>query len=365
VTGGLRLYEAKNSLQGFYGYSSAYENLTKFYPGMNVCGPPGGAGGDPSHQPFHGAPCTNLNQTVSESGHTERLNVSYRFDTDRMVYATYSTGFRPGGVNRVYDAAIKAIKAIFPPYQADYLKNYELGWKTQWLNHHLRWNGAVFVEDWDSFQLSYPGPNSVTVVQNAASARIKGVETNLEWAAGGGWLLNASATYLDAKLTSNFCGAYLPGTTTLVTNCPNQINGPSGSPLTFADATVTTGPLALSGARLPVVPEFKGNVLARYNFAVADWQANVQGAYVYQTSSAPLLFSVFQQHLGDLPSYGLFDLSTGVERNRMTIQLHVANVFDERGQLTRFAQCTPATSTQPYIVPTQPRTISVQFGQKF
>src|ERR1035441_7469510 len=29
------------------------------------------------------------------------------------------------------------------------------------------------------------GPNSVTVVQNAASARIKGVETNLEWAAGG------------------------------------------------------------------------------------------------------------------------------------------------------------------------------------
>lgn len=201
-----------------------------------------------------------------------------------MVYATYSTGFRPGGVNRVYDAAIKA---IFPPYQADYLKNYELGWKTQWLNHHLRWNGALFVEDWDNFQLAYLGPNSVTVVQNAASARIKGVETNLEWAAGGGWLLSASATYLDAKLTSNFCGTYLPGTTTPLTNCPNQIiGGPNNQlPFQFADGTVTTGPLALSGARLPVVPEFKGNVLARYNFAVADLQANVQDAYGYQTSS--------------------------------------------------------------------------------
>jgi hypothetical protein len=105
--------------------------------------------------------------------------------------------------------------------------------------------------------------------------------------AGEGWLLNASATYLDAKLTSKFCGTYLPGTTTPLTNCPNQINGGPNNqlPFQFADGTVTTGPLALSGARLPVVPEFKGNVLARYNFAVADWQANVQGAYVYQTSS--------------------------------------------------------------------------------
>jgi hypothetical protein len=98
--------------------------------------------------------------------------------------------------------------------------------------------------------------------------------------AGEGWLLNASATYLDAKLTSKFCGTYLPGTTTPLTNCPNQINGGPNNqlPFQFADGTVTSGPLALSGARLSVVPEFKGNVLARYNFAVADWQANLQGA---------------------------------------------------------------------------------------
>ena len=118
-----------------------------------------------------------------------------------MVYATYSTGFRPGGVNRVYD---KHISAIYPPYQSDELKNYEIGWKTQWFDEHLRWNGALFWEDWNNFQFSYLGPNSVTVVQNAAAARSRGVETNFEWLVGSGWVISGSATFLDAVADEEF-----------------------------------------------------------------------------------------------------------------------------------------------------------------
>src|ERR1700683_2682619 len=134
VTGGLRFYKYQNSLQGFYGYSANYQAETlaaygfQFYPGQDICGPAGSTGGQPNYAPFHFAPCTDLNQTVSDTGHTERLTLNYKFDPDRLVYGTFSTGYRPGGVNRVYDPYIKA---IFPPYQADYLKNYEIGWKTQ------------------------------------------------------------------------------------------------------------------------------------------------------------------------------------------------------------------------------------------
>ncbi|MGB6352565.1 MAG: TonB-dependent receptor, partial [Steroidobacteraceae bacterium] len=287
----------------------------------------------------------------------------------RMVYATYSTGFRPGGVNRVYDAQIKA---IYPPYQADQLKNYEVGWKTQWLNGRLRWNGALFLEDWNNFQFSFLGPNSVTVVQNAASARSKGLETNFEWAAGGGLVLSGSATVLDAKLTSNFCGGYVPGTTTLVTNCPNQVNGVSGSPLGFADGTVTTGPLAPSGTRMPGVPNLKANLIARYNYPIGDWNGYTQAAYVYQDASVPLLFPAFyqpgqngQEHLGELPPYSLVNLATGVERDKMTFTVRLENAFNVLGELTRFAACTPTTCNQPYISPVQPRTVWVQFGQRF
>jgi len=357
VTGGLRFYKYDNSLQGFYGYSANYGALTGFYPGQNICGPPGGAGGQTTYAPFHFAPCTDLNQTVSGSGHTERLTLNYKFDPDRMVYATFSTGFRPGGVNRVYDPEIKA---IFPPYQADQLKNYEIGWKTQWDGHRLRWNGAIFVEDWNNFQFLYLGPNSVTVVQNAASAQIKGLETEVEWAAGGGLLLSGGATFLHAVTTANYCGpqATIPGTTQLSTNCPNQINS-------YPVGNAPNGPEAPAGTRLPVAPKVKLNLVARETFPVGDWEGFGQLSGMYQTSTTPLLRLIDQQTIGDMPGYALFDASTGAARNGLTLQVYVSNLLDKNAQLTRFVECATTTCNQPYIIPTQPRTVGIKFGQKF
>ena len=74
------------------------------------------------------------------SGTTPKVTLTYKFDDQRLVYATYSEGFRPGGVNRVGAAAT---------YAADTLKNYEIGWKTTWFDNHLRFNGAIFQEDWE------------------------------------------------------------------------------------------------------------------------------------------------------------------------------------------------------------------------
>jgi len=366
LTGGFRQYHYDNSLQGFYGYSANYQTLIDAASGMLACGPPGHPG-QTSYAPFHFAPCTDLNLTsVSASGHTELGRLTYKFDADHLVYATYSTGFRPGGVNRVYDVNIKA---IYPPYGSDELKNYEIGWKTQWLNGSLRWNGAIFVEDWNNFQFSYLGPNSVTVVQNAASAQSRGVEMNFAWAPGNGWNFSGSATWLDAKLTSNFCG-----TTTLVfpTSCPTQQSGASGSPIQFYDGTVAVGPYAPNGAKLPGTPDLKANLISRYNFPLGDWKAYGQVAYVYQDASVPLLFPAFytpgnlnKQHLTELSPYNTVDLATGAERNGMQVTFRVQNVTDDRGQITKFSACTPTSCNQPYIIPIQPRTYWIQFGQKF
>lgn len=384
LTGGFRQFKYDNSLQGFYGYAGNYQTENNdvifalppgstFYPGQNACGPNGANAwnGTPNlnYAPFHFAPCTDLNAEVSANGHTELGRLTYKFDPDHLVYFTYSTGFRPGGVNRVYDTAIHS---IYPPYQADYLKNYEVGWKTQWLDSTLRWNGALFVDDWNDFQFTFLGPNSVSVVQNAPSAQIRGVETNAEWRVGGGWQLSGSATWIDAKLTSNFCGAYVPNTLQLTTYCPTQMSGASGSPISYADKSYVIGPYAADGTRLPVVPHWKANLITRYNFSLGDWDGFGQAAYVYQDSSVPLLFPSFYQvgnngtqHLGELPPYSLVNLSTGVARNGMQVQFLINNTFNTLGELTRFASCTPTTCNQPYVVPVQPRTFWLKFGQKF
>jgi iron complex outermembrane receptor protein len=372
LTGGMRFYKYDNSLQGYYGYPANYQVAngypTYYYSGMQNCGPLGSAPGtNLTYQPFHGAPCTDLNASVSDSGHTELLRLSYKFDADHLVYATYSTGFRPGGVNRVYDANIKA---IYPPYQSDQLKNYEIGWKTQWFNNHLRWNGALFWEDWNNFQFAFLGPNSVTVVQNAASATSKGIETNFEWLIGDGFVLSGSATYLDAHLTQSFCGLQSNGT--LPTSCPTQQSGSSTSPISFADGSVVQGPYAPSGTPLPGTPRLKANLIGRYNFSLGDWNAYGQLAYIYQDASTPLMFPIYyqngsggQQHLGELPPYSLVNLAAGGERNGLNVTVRLENVFDNRGELTRFSACTPTTCNQPYVIPTQPRTVWLQFGQKF
>ncbi len=363
LVGGIRFYKYKNSLEGFYGYSANYQALSLFYPGMNKCTPELGPA------PFHGAPCTNLNETVSDNGKTYRGTLTYKFNPEALTYFTYSTGFRPGGVNRVYDPAIGS---IFPPYKTDTLTNWELGWKTMWLNRQLRWNGALFLENWDNFQFLYLGPNSVTVVQNAASAQIKGIETNLEWAATQNFLLTGSLTYLHAVTTENYCGPQateiVNGQPVLSTNCPNQVNGyrpTAASGFTEPSIVAPPGPEAPSGTNLPVAPKFKGNLVARYTFPLASWDAHFQAAYVYQSSSEPLLRLVDQMNLGKLPAYGVLDLATGVVRNGLSVELTLTNVTDKRGQLTRFVECATTTCTQPYVIPTQPFTIGLHVGQKF
>jgi outer membrane receptor protein involved in Fe transport len=359
VNGGLRFYKYDNSLQGFYGYSEAYDLQTGYYPGQNICGPTGSTVAQPNYQPFHGAPCTDLNNSVSDSGRTYKANVTYKFDQDHLLYATYSTGYRPGGVNRVFDPYINA---VFPPYKTDTLVNYEVGWKTQTADHRLRWNGAVFLENWDNFQFLFLGPNSVTVVQNAASAQIRGIESELEWSAGGGLTLGGNLTFLHAVTTANYCGpeATIPGTATLSTTCPDQINS-------YPVGNGPVGPESPSGSQLPVAPKFKISMNARYVFPVADSiDGFVQLSGMYQTGTEPLLRLIDQQELGAMPAYALFNLAGGVSKDRTTLQLSVNNMFDKRAELTRYVECATTTcGPQPYVIPSQPRTVALKFGQKF
>jgi iron complex outermembrane receptor protein len=334
LNGGLRYYTYDNSLEGFFGYSKAYSSSGS---GMSHCFAP-------PTTPY--APCTNLDSRLTGSGNVPRLNLTYKITPDKLVYATFSKGFRPGGVNRTSAPG-------FPPYQPDYLKNYEIGWKTQWFDHRLRWNGAVFWENWDNLQLAFLGPNSVTVVVNSGNAEIKGIENDFQWAVTSALTLSTSFTFLDPRLTENYCG--LPG----VTYCPNQI-----TPQAFIPTLI--GPQAPSGTNLPVTSKFKGNMIARYDFnEVGGWKPFGQAAWMYQSQATSALRLDQAANIGNQPAYGLVDLVSGATRDQMTVQFFVTNVANRRAQLTRFVETNPQVDNQSYIIPAQPRTFALQFGQKF
>ncbi len=330
---GFRYYEYRNSLEGFFGYNSTYSSHT----GVAACFGPSAV---------KGTPCTNLNTEVSDTGWVPRVNLTYHANSDVMLYATYSKGFRPGGVNRVAGAV---------PYKSDYLTNYEFGWKTQWFDHHLRWNGALFWEDWKNFQFSFLVPPSITAIANGGNARIKGIESELEWAVTSGLTLSTSFTWLDPVLTQNYCG--ISG----VTDCPTLITtGP------FLPGGQIVGPLAPAGTNLPVVPKFKGNIIARYNFNTGtDWIPYAQADYVYQTQTAPVLRIDEASTLGMQPAYGLLDFRVGTTYSSLTLELYCTNVTDKIAQLSRFTETNPANDNQVYIIPSQPRTFGIKFAQRF
>ena len=74
-----------------------------------------------------------------------------------MVYFTWSEGYRPGGVQRDPSAGT---------YESDFLTNIEFGWKTQWMDNRFQFNGAVFADEWEDFQVSFTGDNAITAVNN-------------------------------------------------------------------------------------------------------------------------------------------------------------------------------------------------------
>ena len=246
-----------------------------------------------------------------------------------------------------------------PPYLSDFLYNYEWGWKTSFFDRRLRWNGAVFWEQWDNFQFSFLAQNGLTQIANAGAAEIKGIETDVAVRPFRGLDITAAATYVNAELTEPFCNALNPDGTP-VTSCPGAESAPNGQ-------------------TLPVTPNFKANAVARYSFEIGpDWQAHVQGAAVYQSSSWADLRSYERSLLGRQKAYGSFDFTAGLEHGRSTIELFAKNVFDRRGQIYRSAECAAAVCA--YSGPTdyagdveggvhvsviQPRTVGIRLGQRF
>ena len=164
-------------------------------------------------------------------------------------------------------------------------------------------------------------------------------------------------------MTSNYCGHTNPDTGAAVTSgdCSYSYHDDTGALVVVGPST----PQAPSGANLPIAPKFKANAVVRYNFGLGAWDADVQGAVVYQTQTAPALKTQDQQIIGMQPKYYLLDFSAGVEKDGMGWQFMINNVTDERAQISRFVSCTVSVCQQPYVIPAQPRTFGIKFGQKF
>lgn len=328
LIGGARYFEYENSL---YGFNGNIGHCTGFFD----------ENGDFVEDRDNGVPqfpCydTGILDDVSEGDDWAfKGSVEWEVADDKMLYATYSEGFRAGGVNR---ARVPGI----PSYEPDWVYNYELGWKTQWADGAVRFNGAVYIVDWEDFQYSFLDftISNLTIIQNVGTAQTQGLEFELDWTPAEGLLLSLAGSYNDSSLQEDFWRS-------------------------AEDREDGLPPDAPDGTDMPYVPQWQYTALARYDFQTVNLPWFAQAAWSWRDETWNDL-EVSNERRAMMDSYGVLNLSTGIENERWTLSLYANNVTDERGQIDigdpGYASPSNLDFNRNHI---RPRNIGLRWSQRF
>ncbi len=317
---GYRRFEFENSLIGYNGHANR---------GCNVGG-------------VIQAPCavnaTNIDDVSEGDGDTFKLSFNYSLDDDKMMYFTYSEGFRAGGVNRARSAG-----QFVPKYDPDFVDNYEFGWKTTWMDGRVRFNGAVYFMDWDDFQLSYHDidVSILTIVQNIGVAQTTGTEFDLAFAATDDLMLTFAGSYNKAELQESFWTS-------------------------LEDEQAGETPTAAAGAQMPFVPKLQMTATGRLQLDYGSMPGYVQAAVAYTDDSWSQLDDSTRQ---TQKAYTIVNLSTGIEGEAWTLDLFIDNATDERAEITRYHgdYYDPLDNLfwDTSITVNRPRSIGLRYGYRF
>ena len=258
----------------------------------------------------------NVNSTYDGKDSVSKINVSHQVNNDVMIYGTVSEGYRPGGNNRT--------SQLGATYDADFLTNYEFGFKTILMDGKVRLNGAAYMMKWDDIQLGWfdPDISLLGLVDNIGAAQSKGFEIDSKMIVSDKLTVTFSYAKNDAKLTEDY-----------------NLRGSLA---------------AKKNQDLPFTPDRK------YNFGMTrdlSDSSRIDFNYVYVDQMWNDLFYDNRVMQG---AYSIGNLSfTKDLGDQASLQIYVDNVFDEIAELFINVE-----DIQPLTTVNRPRTIGVKYSWK-
>ena len=361
ITAGTRHFRFDNSSAG-----SVMSSFGCFEQGV----PPGGCQSGSSYN------LNAANLSDSESGFKSRGNLTWHVTPDTMLYYTFSQGFRPGGFNQnggsdhAFTPGLVPQYIIPKSYSSDRLTNNEIGWKTEFFDHRLQWNGAVYREDWDDAQVAFFYPlvvGNIFFNTNGQDFVIKGLETSLVARVVAGLTLQAAGSWNQSRQTNS---------PILLDN--NPLSAGFGKPITFAcndlgaNCGSVTNPFGLTGSPSADSPPIQFSLRARYEWYLSNGYtpfvqvgATHSGHSFTQAGSNPPLPPIIGVvKTGRLrfenPAYTTVDASIGFEKDAWYMNAYGENLAN--------SNASTFVSTDQFIVaqtPLRPRILGVEFGYKF
>lgn len=274
-----------------------------------------------------------------EDGFVPKITADYNLGEGKMVYATYSEGFRRGGANAARQTSVFGPGNEYHQFDSDTIKNHEVGIKSTWNDGRFRLNATYYHMIWEDIQLQANDPNIFTLgIVNFPEAELNGIEASFDWLPGQGWEISGTVGWNDAEISKS---------STLFEGSANE-------------TSVT------AGTRLPIMPDWKGSLSLQYNLQSEIWGgAPYIGAdYTYQgegnSSLEGIQSIIFINPVRTLPSYNITNLRFGIDGADWSATLSVDNVFDERATQffnDRWAQTRNSIN--------RPRTIGLRFRKHF
>ncbi len=305
----------------------------------------------PTTDTFQGVIFTQNNPISSEGSTTWLASTGYHFTPQLMLYGRVATGYLPG------------FKGDIEVVNPETLTNYEIGFKSEFLEHRLLADFTVFYITRKNVQLAYgdQGPDFLTnsgsetaFTINGGDATSKGAELAGFYSPLEGLKFGYSAAYTQSELT------------TVALELGNVAEH------------VTAGPNFLPGYQLPNVPKWAVSVTADYAWKLeSTWNAHIGAAFrwmswVWGSTDAVQSLAVLSTPAIVLPSYALLDLNAGMKKGPLALKAFVQNLTNKRvylgGGVTERVDNVNETMITPaqinYAI-AQPRTVGIGFDYAF
>ncbi len=271
------------------------------------------------------------------------VGLQYQITGDAMIYGSVSTGVKSGAFNAPFsysdaDLADPSSITVAP----EFVTNYEIGFKSSWLDGQLRLNGAMFYMDYKDLQVRAYNPSGglaglgAIELSNAGAATSEGFELELSARPIEGLAITAGLGYVNAQFT-DFEG----------------LAAPRGG---FIDA---------SGNEIPLAPKITFNTAIQYDGTFGNggsWMSRLEYNYVDERYAAEGAVGT-REYL--LPDYSVLNARIGFRTSddHWGVYFWGKNLTNEQEPTeARFSAFITPRYAQRYL---DPRTYGLSIGYQF
>lgn len=278
-----------------------------------------------------------------ESTVSPKAELQYSLTPSDFVYALYSEGFRPGGVNPpvpplqcAVDFNLLGITSTPQTYKQDQVKNYEAGEKFKLLDGHLQVNAAAFYEQWNNVQFNQGLSCGFAFITNGAQATSTGGEIETQ-------------------------GKFGPVTVDVNLGYDNAI---------FSQAVTNAAGVLIErkGDNLGT-PTWTGTINAQYAFKLISLPSyfhidyNYSGAFQRGSGPGTEAYSVYTW---EGPAYSTVNIRLGATIKNIDWSLYVNNLTNAQPFISYGGGPNPAFDSLRYTgASIQPRLMGVQANYRF